>query len=113
MTTGLGQIDIQGALATARAAQAPGLPTAGAGASAAEIQEAAMAFEARFITEMLKPVFDTLPTDGPFGGGHGEETMRGLLVEEMGKSIANGGGFGLADAVARQLLATQEERLNP
>lgn len=109
MTTGF-NLDAAGLVSTTRLASPLNTPQA-KGASQAEIRQAAQEFEARFITEMLKPIFDTIPTDGPFGGGHGEEMMRGLMLEELGKDLAAGGGFGLADAVARQLIITQEQQL--
>ena len=66
-------------------------------------------FEAVFLTQMIKPMFDTLPTDGPFGGGSSEGIYRGLLVEEFGKSISRNGGIGIADSVYRELLKMQEQ----
>jgi Rod binding domain-containing protein len=57
---------------------------------------------------MLKPMFEGLSSDGPFGGGQAEETYRGLLVDEYGKAIAKSGGVGLADQIAREMLKMQE-----
>ncbi|MEM6850392.1 MAG: rod-binding protein, partial [Pseudomonadota bacterium] len=50
--------------------------------SEAEIDAAAQEFEAVFLAQMMAPMFQGLKTDGPFGGGHGEEIYRGLLVEQ-------------------------------
>ena len=66
-------------------------------------------FEAVFLSTMLGQMFSGLKTDGPFHGGHAEEQFRSLLVDELGKSIADAGGIGVADAVARELIAIQEE----
>ena len=66
-------------------------------------------FEAVFLSSMLSQMFSGLETDGPFQGGHAEEQFRSLLVDEMGKSRADSGGIGIADAVARELIAIQEE----
>ncbi len=74
------------------------------------IHEKAREFEAMFVTQMLKPMFDTLKTDGMFGGGQGEETYRGLLVDEYGKEIARAGGIGIADSIARQMILMQEQQ---
>ncbi len=66
-------------------------------------------FEAMFLSQMLKPMFDTLPTNGYFGGGQGEEMFRGLLVDHYAKAMANHGkGIGIAPVVAKTLLAAQE-----
>lgn len=73
--------------------------------------QAAQAFEANLIGEMLKPMFATVDSaHGPFGGGEGEATWRQMLTEEMGKHIAAHGGLGLAQHVLRQMLQVQETR---
>ena len=75
----------------------------------ADAQVAGRKFEAMFISQMLKPMFDTLPTDGMFGGGQGEEMFRSMLVDNYAKDMANhGNGIGIANSVARTLLRAQE-----
>jgi Rod binding domain-containing protein len=83
----------------------PGMPAA---KSAAQADKVAKDFEAVFINEFLGSMFDGIKTDGPFGGGPGEEIFRSLMLDQYSKTIANQGGFGLADAVKRQLLSMQE-----
>ncbi len=68
------------------------------------VDAAAAEFEAVFIGQMLKPMFEGLSTDGPFGGGHAEKTWRGFFVEALGKEVAQNGGLGLADAVRAAML---------
>lgn len=70
--------------------------------------QAAKDFEATFIAEMLKPMFDMVDVDSQFGGGKGEEVFRGMMVQEYGKMIAARGGVGIADQVQAELLKTQE-----
>jgi len=72
------------------------------------VHKVAQEFEAVFLNTMLSQMFAGIPTDGPFGGGHGEEMFRSLLIEEYGSNIAASGGIGLADDIARDLLALQE-----
>jgi Rod binding domain-containing protein len=75
----------------------------------AEALKAGKQFEAMFLSQMMKPIFDTLHTDGMFGGGQGEEMFRGLLVDNYAKAMANHGtGIGIAPIVAKTLLAAQE-----
>jgi peptidoglycan hydrolase FlgJ len=74
--------------------------------------EAARDFESVFISEMLKPMFETVEVDDMFGGGKGEEVFRGIMIQEMGKSIAKQGGFGIADQVKAELLRIQEHHKN-
>lgn len=103
----------------------PGLPADGARLSQATVAEraakagtdprtwlatrkAAEEFEGQFVSQMLGHMFSGIETDGPFGGGHAEETFRGLLVEQYGKQISRAGGAGLADAIQAQMLRLQE-----
>ncbi|MGQ2974014.1 MAG: rod-binding protein, partial [Brevundimonas mediterranea] len=68
------------------------------------MRETAEAFEASFLSQMLKPMFEGLKTDGMFGGGHAEETWRGFMVEAMAKQTVQAGGIGLADQVVAQMI---------
>lgn len=76
--------------------------------SVAQARKAAESFEAVFIAQMLAPMFDSVPTDGPFGGGHAEKMFRSMQVEEFGKDIAKRGGVGIADSVFREIMKAQE-----
>lgn len=74
-----------------------------------KIRETAEAFEASFLAQMMKPMFEGLETDGLFGGGEAEATWRGFLVEAMAKQTVRAGGIGLADQVMSQMLKMQEQ----
>lgn len=91
---------------TAEKARATGQQVAGQ--TEAKVRAAAEDFEAVFLTEMLRPAFEQLSTDGLTGGGQGEKIYRSLMVQEYGKAIANTGGIGLADSVYRDILKLQE-----
>ena len=78
-------------------------------ATVEEATKAGHKFEAMFISQMLKPMFDTLPTDGIFDGGQGEQMFRSMMVDNYAKSIAeHGNGLGLAAPVTRAMLKAQE-----
>ena len=77
-------------------------------ASPEKVGQLAEEFEAQFISQMLETMFNTIPVSEELGGGFGEETFRGLLVDEYGKIISRTGGIGMADAVKREVLRTQE-----
>lgn len=83
-------------------------PAAPAPAATARMRETAEAFEASFLSQMLKPMFEGLKTDGPFGGGEGEETWRSFMIDAMAKQTVKAGGIGLADQVVAQMLKMQE-----
>jgi len=76
---------------------------------AAQAKKAAEDFEAVFINEILGSMFEGIATDGPFGGGPGEAIYRTMMIDQYSKTIAAQGGFGLADAVKRELLQAQEK----
>ncbi|MFN3877735.1 MAG: rod-binding protein [Brevundimonas sp.] len=75
-----------------------------------KIEETAKAFEATFISQMLKPMFEGLSTDGLFGGGQGEATWRSFMLDEMAKSTVKAGGIGLSNTVMAEMLKMQEGR---
>ena len=99
--------DIQSTMMAAKA-QAPQAPSATNNMEAAT--KAAKQYEGVFISEFLGSMFEGIKTDGPFGGGQGEEMFRSMMIDEYGKQIENQGGFGLSSAITRQLLAEQEKK---
>lgn len=72
-----------------------------------QAQEVAQQFERMFISEMLRPMFEGLETDGPFGGGNAEATFRPMLIDQYSDAIAKGGGIGIADSVLKEILRMQ------
>lgn len=83
-----------------------------AGKDITKVEEAAKQFEAVFIAEMMKPMFEGLSTEAPFGGGKGEETFRSMLLQEYGKLISQTGSVGLSDQVKQQMIQMQEQANN-
>lgn len=73
-----------------------------------QIVEKAQEFEAVFLSEMMKPMFESVDVDPLFGGGNSEEIFRGMQVQEYGKQIAGTKGIGLADFVKRELIRVQQ-----
>lgn len=98
---------IQGAMALAQSAP---LKVPHKTADAVAAQKAAKEFEGVFISQFLGQMFEGIPTDGPFGGGAGEEMFRSLMLDQYGKGIAQSGGFGLSDAIARSLIEHRAAR---
>ena len=64
-------------------------------------------FERMFVSEMLKPMFEGIKTDGPFGGGNAEDTFRPMLLDQYADGVAKGGGIGIKDAVLKEILRMQ------
>ena len=65
-------------------------------------------FESMCLSNLLKPMFEGLTTDGPFGGGEGEEAMRSFYIDAMAKQMAMRGGLGISDMMQKQLIKLQE-----
>ena len=74
-----------------------------------KIDHAAKEFEAVFVAEMMKPMFEGIDTNGQFGGGKGEEVFRGMMLQEYGKLIAETGTIGIADQVKSAMIQMQSE----
>ncbi|MDI9349137.1 MAG: rod-binding protein [Candidatus Symbiobacter sp.] len=59
-------------------------------------------FEAMFLEEMMKPMFEGVrKPNAMFGGGHGEEVFQSLMVQQYAKSFAQRGGIGVAQQIER------------
>ena len=71
-------------------------------------RQTAIDFEAFFLGQMLQPMFANINPEPPFGGGHAEKIWRSMLVDEIGKAVANTGGIGIADSIQREILKMQE-----
>ena len=77
-------------------------------ATEAQIEEKAQEFEAVFLNQMLQHMFEGVETDDLFGGGHGEDVYRSLMMDEYAKMISKTGGIGVADHVKAELMRYQE-----
>lgn len=84
--------------------QIPAVPSATKG----KVDSASQDFESVFISQMLETAFETVPTDGPMGGGLGENIFRSMMIQNIGKDIAKQGGIGLAPNIRTELLRLQE-----
>jgi Rod binding domain-containing protein len=82
--------------------------------SAAENQkkakETAENFEAMFVGQMLKHMWEGVGNDPVFGGGHAEEMWQSMLTDEYGKNVVKNGGLGISKSVMASMLRAQEEK---
>lgn len=74
------------------------------------MRETAEQFEASFLAQMLKPMFEGISTEGPFGGGEAEGQWRSFMIDEMAKQTVRSGGIGLADTVVAEMIRMQAEQ---
>jgi peptidoglycan hydrolase FlgJ len=89
--------------------QGKALPSLGNTGNLQAAKKSAQQFEAVFLSQMFGQMFQGVGTDSLFGGGHGEEMFRSMLIDEYGKQVAKRGGVGIADAVLRTLISQQEK----
>jgi Rod binding domain-containing protein len=73
----------------------------------AEAERVAKQFEAMFVGQMLAPMFAGLSTDGLGGGGSGEAAFRPMLIDKYAEALTKQGGFGISDAVLKEILHMQ------
>jgi Rod binding domain-containing protein len=97
---------------TSPAAISPSLLTPTASTTAADMargkaKDAAQRFESQFLSQMLGQMFQGIETDGPFGGGFGEEMFRSVMTDAMGREMTKAGGIGVSDMIQREILKLQ------
>jgi Rod binding domain-containing protein len=73
----------------------------------AEAEKVAKQFEAMFVGQMLGPMFAGLKTDGITGGGNAEASFRPMLIDKYAEALTKQGGFGISDAVLKEILHMQ------
>ena len=83
-------------------------PTIGKNLGAEKVRQTAIDFEAFFLGQILQPMFASINVEPPYGGGHAEKIWRSMMVDEIGKAMANAGGIGIADSIQREILRLQE-----
>ncbi len=78
-----------------------------------KIETAAREFEAVFISEMMKPMYEGLETDGMFGGGQAEKIFRSVMLQEYGKIMSQTGRVGIAPHIQEEMIKLQEQQAQP
>ncbi|MDG5496334.1 rod-binding protein [Niveispirillum sp. BGYR6] len=90
------------------AATPPATPPAAAGVD--KVNSVAREFEAMMLNQALQSMFEGVSTEGAFGGGYAEEVYRGMMLDAVARSIADGGGLGIAPQVAAQIDAYNKSK---
>jgi flagellar protein FlgJ len=78
------------------------IPKPAGGTTDAQLRDAAMAFEAVYLAEMLTNMGVAREPE-TFGGGFGAEAFRSFLNEAYAERFVRRGGTGIAEMVYRQL----------
>lgn len=70
----------------------------------AKLRKAAQQMEGAFVQQMYKTMRETVPTDGPFNGGAGEDMFTGLLDQHVASDTPmQWHKHGLSEAIYRQM----------
>ena len=85
---------------------APATATPAQAARGQELRKVAKAFEAGFLSEMLK-ASGLGKTRSAFGGGPGEEAFASMMVDEQAKLMVDRGGIGLSESIFQSLWARE------
>lgn len=86
---------------------APTPTTPAADLARSQVRETARKFESQFMAQMIGHMFEGVKTDGPFGGGFGEDMFRSVMVEAIANQMTRAGGIGLSDTIQREMLKMQ------
>jgi len=71
-------------------------------------------FESVFLGSMFGEITKQLSGDGPLGGqGTGGDAWRGMLTDELGKTVAKSGGVGIANQIYSELIHLQANQGAP
>ena len=100
-------LTLQSAQSNAGASQVQALAAAAHTKNAAKNAQLGQKFESMALSQLLQPMFEGLQTDGPFGGGQGEETMRSFYIDAIAKEMAKKGGVGISSMMQKELLKLQ------
>ena len=76
-------------------------------ATRGRVKETAQKFESQFLAQMIGHMFEGVETDGPFGGGFGEEMFRSVMTDAMAQQMTRAGGVGVSAVVQREMLKMQ------
>lgn len=68
-----------------------------------QLRQSCQEFEAIFVQTMLKGMRDTVSKEGFIESGQGQDMFEEFLDVEVAKSASRTGGFGIADALYRQM----------
>ncbi len=100
-------LTLQSSQSQAGAARIGALASAAHSASTAKNAKLGQEFESMALSQLLAPMWEGLKTDGPFGGGQGEEAMRSFYVDAIAKEMAKKGGIGISSMMQKELLKLQ------
>ena len=85
----------------------PATTTTASNLARSKVKDVAQKFESQFLAQMIGHMFEGIETDGPFGGGFGEQMFRSVMTDTMAQQMTKAGGVGLSATVQREMLKMQ------
>lgn len=83
---------------------------AAGGAKDAKLLKVAQQMEGAFVEQMYKSMRATVPTDGAFNGGAGEEMFTGLLDQHVASDTPVKWQHGLSESIYRQMRGAVQQQ---
>jgi flagellar protein FlgJ len=71
----------------------------------AKVLDQAKQYEVVLMAKMLEQAVPDGKNSMLFGGGHGSDIYRSMVIEEYAKSMVDDGGFGLTGQIAKEMAA--------
>lgn len=71
---------------------------------ATKIREQAKQYEIVFVAKMLEQAVPKGEEGMLFGGGHGNDIYRSMMIEQYAEAMVDDGGLGLTDQLAKEIL---------
>ena len=68
-----------------------------------KIHEQAVELESVLISKMIEPMFPDGKESDLYGGGHGSDIFRQMMIDEYARNLAQSNGLGLAQNIERDL----------
>lgn len=68
-----------------------------------KLHEEAVELESVLISSMIEPMFPNGKESGLYGGGHGSDIFRQMMIDQYARVIAQKNGLGLAENIEKNL----------
>jgi flagellar protein FlgJ len=67
------------------------------------LQKEAVELEAVLLSKMIDPMFPDGKESGLYGGGHGSDIYRQMVIDQYARTMAENGGIGLSGSIKKDL----------
>ncbi len=75
-----------------------------------KLHKQAKELEAVLLSKMIEPMFPDGEDSDIYGGGHGSDIFRSMMIDEYGRTMVEAGGIGIAGSIEKDFLRKQQLR---